>query len=438
MTTMQIHLEHLTRVEGHGDIVVDVQAGKILESKLHVVEAPRFFEAFLRGHYWYQAPELTSRICGICSIGHTLTSIRAVENAMGVEPTRQTKQLRKLLFHAETNTSHVLHCYFLVAPDFFGAGSVIPLVGSHPEVVLRALRMKRLWNHLAEVMVGRKIHSIALVPGGFTHIPKASEFRALRQELVDGLPDLKATVDLFKTLTFPAFERDTEYLSLSKPHEYAYIDGVIRSTGGSSRDGDYAFDIQDYRDHVSEYMVKHSSSKHVKAKRDSYMVGALARFNNSYPLLNDEAKAVAREFGLKQGSTNTFMNSVAQLVEIVHCHHDAIRLIDELLDAGLREERPDVTVKAGRGVGACDVPRGLLIHDYEIDDEGKLVHANCIIPTNMNLANIDRDMEKLVPEWLGKGKTKEELTLGLEMLVRAYDPCISCSCHFLDVKYVNG
>ncbi len=431
MTTMQIHLEHLTRVEGHGDIVVDVRDGRILESKLHIVEAPRFFEAFLREHYWYQAPEITSRICGICSIGHTLTSIRAVETAMGVQPSWQTQQLRKLLFHAETNTSHILHVYFLVAPDFFGVGSVVPLVGAHPEVVLRALRMKRLWNRLAEMMVGRKIHSISLVPGGFTHIPSEKRFREMRKELVEGLADVKATVDLVKSLKIPAYERDTEYLSLSKANEYAYIDGVIRSTDG------YAFDIQDYRSHLTEYMVKHSSSKHVKARRDSYMVGALARYNNNHRLLNDEAKAVAAELGLVPGCTNTFMNSVAQLVEVVHCHHDAIRLIDEILDAGLKDEKPDVTVRAGRGVGAVDVPRGLLIHDYEIDDAGKLVHANCIIPTNMNLANIDRDMEKLVPELLAAKKSKEEVTLALEMLVRAYDPCISCSCHMLDVRFVN-
>lgn len=436
MQNLQIHLEHLTRVEGHGDIVVDVREGKLVESRLHIVEAPRFFESFLRGHYWYQAPEITSRICGICSIGHTLASIRAVERAMGVVPSYQTQLLRKLLFHAETNTSHVLHVYYLVAPDFFGVGSVVPLVATHTEVVLRALRMKRLWNELAELMVGRKIHSIALKPGGFSHIPTVKEFKAIREKLLAGEADLLETVKLVKGAivpNVPDFSRPTEYVSLSRPDEYAYIDGVIKSSDGT------ATDVQDYRSFISEFVVKHSSSKHCRTpNRDAFMVGALARFNNNYHLLNDEAKAVAKELGLEPGCTNTFAISLAQLVETAHCHYDAIRLIDELIERGIEKEEPQVTVKPGRGVGAIDVPRGLLVHDYTIDEEGKLTGANCIIPTGMNLENIDKDMEKIVPELLAANKNKDEVTLALEMLVRAYDPCISCSCHMLNVKYING
>jgi coenzyme F420-reducing hydrogenase alpha subunit len=294
--------------------------------------------------------------------------------------------------------------------------------------------MKRLWNELAEMLVGRKIHSIALQPGGFTHLPTVKQLKDMKEKLLAGVDDLLETAKLIKAAVMPNvpnYSRDTEFVSLSKPDEYAYIDGVIKSSDGP------AVDIQKYREYIKEFVVKHSSSKHCTATRDSFMVGALARFNNNYDLLNETAKSVAKDLGLEKGCNNTYAISIAQLVEVVHCHFDAIRIIDELIERGIEQESPNVVVKAGRGVGAIDVPRGLLIHDYEINEEGKVVHANCIIPTGMNLENIDKDMEKIVPEMLAAGQTKEQITLGLEMLVRAYDPCISCSCHMLNVKFIN-
>jgi len=426
--SLKVDVHHLTRVEGHGNIVVDVQNGELKQCELQIVETPRFFEAMLRGRPYGDSSHITSRICGICAVGHATASLRATEKALGVQPSEQTVLLRKLNFHGEILDSHILHAYMLVAPDFLGVGSVIPLAKSAPEVVLRALRMKKLAGDLCQAIGGRHTHPIAMTVGGFTHYPGSDELIALRERLEAMRADVDATVELFSTLPMPGFSRDTEYIALHKPDEYCFIDGVIASTDGG------AWPVEDYRSVTNETIVPHSSAKHTAHQRESYMVGALARFNVNYDLLHPKAKAAAATLGLKPKNTNPYMNTVAQVVEIVHCVEDAIRLIDTLLARGIVWEEPAPPTRlSGEGVGACDVPRGTLFHNYVIE-EGKVVGANCIIPTGQNLANIEADMRKLVPEILDR--TQEQITQALEMLVRAYDPCISCSAHMLNVQFV--
>ena len=344
-----------------------------------------------------------------------------------MELSEQTQLLRKLTFHGEILDSHVLHVYMLIAPDFFGVGSVIPLASSHREVVLRALRMKKLAGDICAVVTGRHTHPIAMTVGGFTHFPQVSELKELRQRLVESRPDVDATVDLFATLPWPQFERDTEYVSLSKPDEYAFIDGDILSSDGSR------LPAERYKEVTNEYLEPFSSAKLTRFNRDSYMVGAIARFNNNYSQLHPRAQAAAEKLGLKPKLTNPFLNSAAQVVEIVHSTEDAISILEELIARGVKKEPPaPVHLQNSDGVGVCEVPRGLLIHHYSVGEDGKLTGANCIIPTNQNIANLELDMQALVPQILDK--PVDEMRLSLEMLVRAYDPCISCSVHLLKVE----
>jgi coenzyme F420-reducing hydrogenase alpha subunit len=426
---VNVNVHHLTRVEGHGNIVVDVKNGELVKCQLEIVEAPRFFEAMLRGRPYSEASHITSRICGICATGHATASLRATENALGVEISEQTELLRKLLFHGEMLDSHVLHVYMLVAPDFFGAGSVLPLAASHPEVVKRALRIKKLSGDLCAMVSGRHTHPIAMTVGGFTHLPTIKELLAMKERLIAAREDMDETIALLKTLPWPQFERETEYVSLQKDDEYAFIDGVVATTDG------FTYELPDYRKVTNETCVPHSTAKHCKHNRDSYMVGALARFNNNYDQLHPQAKAAAGEFGMKPIVTNTFLNSAAQAVEMVHCVEDSILLIDQLVDRGI-EGKPlyQFQGKGGEGVGSCDVPRGILFHNYIIDDDGLIQGANCIIPTGQNYANMEADMRALVPQILDRPHA--EITLMMEMLIRAYDPCISCSTHFLNVEFV--
>lgn len=436
---VKVNVEYLTRVEGHGNIVVNVQEGKLEECRLDIVEAPRFFEGMIRGRSIFEAQHITCRICGICSCGHTLASIQAAENAIGFSPSPQTQELRKFLLHMETLDSHLLHIYLLVAPDLLGVKSFVPLINTHNDVVRRALRMKKTCNDVCDVLVGRHVHPISAIVGGFTKLPKEKDLDVMLDQLKKLQLDMDATLELAATLEFPKFERETEYVGLvNDTDEYPFLEGDVGSTDG------IRVKKEDYRSVTNEFVVPHSSAKHTKASRDSYMVGALARVNLNYDKLHPKAKAVADQIGLKPLIINSYLNTAAQLVECIHCLEDSIRILEEFKEKGVNQEevvivglneKGTIPVKAGVGVGAVEVPRGILFHNYEVDDKGKIINANCIIPTNQNVNNIEHDMKKLVPEILDK--SDEEITLRLEMLVRAYDPCISCSAHFLDVKFIN-
>jgi len=436
---VQINVEYLTRVEGHGNIVINVKDGKLDTCRLDIVEAPRFFEGMLRSRSIFEAQHITSRICGICACGHTLASIQAAEDALGITPTEQTIKLRKLLLHLEMLDSHILHIYLLVAPDLLSVKSFAPLINSHNEVVRRALRMKKTCNDLCDILVGRHVHPISAIAGGFTKLPRPKDLDAMLNMLMAMRPDMDATVSLAASLKFPEFERDTEYVALvSDDAEYPLLMGDIGSTDG------VRMNKKDYKKITNEFIVPHSSAKHAKLSRESYAVGALARFNLNAEKLHPKAREIAAAAGLKPKCINPYLNTVAQLIESVHCLEDAIAIVEDLkskpmnydeeIVVGLNEQHR-IPVRAGNGVGAVEVPRGILFHNYQTDENGIITNANCIIPTNQNTGNIEYDMMKLIPEILDK--SEEEITLAVEMLVRSYDPCISCSAHLLKIKFVD-
>ena len=430
--SLDIRVDYVTRVEGHGNIVAKVSDGELVECKMEITESPRFFEAMLRGRTWTDAMFLTTRICGICACGHGTASLRATEDAMGLDLSEQTLRLRRIVLHAEQLESHWLHVYFLVAPDFFGAPSVIPLAKTHTDVVLRAMRLKGLANHICRVLVGRHVHPIGMVPGGYMKILSVRTLRELREHVAKHEKDVEATVDLFASLEAPAFERETEYESITSPDEYAFYEGDLMTS-----DGDRV-DPHQYRKIIHESVVEHSSGKHVKNRRSSLMVGALARFNNNHAQLNAQGKAAAEKLGLAAPCYNTFHNNTAQVVESVHCYYEILRLLDELIEAGTTDEKPPMEWNGseGEGVGVVEVPRGTLVHHYEYDKEGTVVGANLVIPTNQNYANVEDDFRAYIPQLMAEGKSQDEIRHALEMLVRAYDPCISCSAHLVEVEFV--
>ena len=422
-TTRTITINRMSRVEGHGNIKIRIQDGNLEEARWEVVETPRFFEAMLVGKRWENAPWISGRICGICSIGHTLASIRAVENCFGIVPKPQTEKLRLLLKHMETLQSHILHLYFLAAPDFFGVGSVFPLIHSHPDVVQRAARIKQLANDLCDSVGGRRMHPMRTVVGGFTMLPDITELEQFNLRLKTVTDDLLQTAELFRTFVIPDFSRETEFVSLGGSGEYPFIGGDLVSTDGV-RNKEY-----EYKTMTNEYLVSQSTSKWSRLSRQSFAVGALARLNNNFNCLHPRARELATSFGLKPVNHNPFMNIVAQLVECVHVVMDSSDLIDELTGSPWQEPRQAVIPRSGHGVGAVEVPRGILYHAFDFDDDGRITRCDCVIPTSQNHANIQYDLQALTGHYAAKGAPDREIELIAQMLVRAYDPCISCSVH---------
>jgi len=420
---LDVDVHHLTRVEGHGNIRVVVRDGEVREARWDVVETPRFFEVMLKGKHYSTAGILTARICGICSIGHCLASLRATEDAMGVTIPEAAAYLRLLAKHGETLQSHWLHLFFLAAPDFLGLSSALPLLVSDPAVVHLARRLKGLGNRLCDVVAGRTTHPVSLQVGGVAVMPAREKLLALRDELKRSFEDIGKTADLLRTFEIPAFERETEFVALKGENEYPWIGGRLVSTDGVEHAE------RDYRKMTNEYVDPNNTSKWCRLSRPSFAVGALGRYNNNYRLLHPDAAKAAADFGLAPVCHNPFMNNVAQLVECIHVTHDAIRLIDELVADENAPTMVEVQPRAGEGVGAVEVPRGILYHHYKYDEEGRMVAANCIIPTTQNNANIHLDMPALASQFATDGMTDEQLTLLCSMLVRAYDPCISCSVH---------
>ncbi len=420
---LNVDIHHLTRVEGHGNIRVRVVDGVLEEARWDVVETPRFFEVMLKGKHYSSAGILTARICGICSIGHCLASIRATEDAFGTTIPDAAVRLRLLAKHGETLASHALHLFFLAAPDFLGLPSAIPLLESSPEVVGLAARLKGLGNRLAALVAGRPVHPVSLQVGGVARMPSRRELSTILTALEASVPDLDAAAEIIRTFQIPDFARETEFVSLAGDGDYPFIGGDLLSTDGVRRPE------RGYLEMTNEEVVPGNTTKWCKLSRPSLAVGALARFNNNAAHLHPAAAELAAGLGLEPVNHNPFMNNVAQLVECVHVVHDSIRLIEELLRDPGAETMTVVVPRAGVGSSAVEVPRGILYHCYEYGDDGRVVRADCVIPTTQNNANIHHDLHALAQQYATPEMTDDKLALLCAMLVRSYDPCISCSVH---------
>ena len=416
-----IRVDYLARVEGQGalDITFDADACDV---KLKIFEPPRFFEAFLEGRSYDEVHELTSRICGICPVAHQITSLRAVENALGLEVSRQTRNLRKLLALSAIINSHVLSLYVLSAPDYLGQGGLFSLRKKQPQLVKRALKLKKLSNEIGDVIGGRAVHPVYAVLNGFTRIPTRDQIAGLKARLQDAQKDALETVRLFGRLDYPELSGGTEQLAISKKGEYAINEGMMRSTGG------LLAPEAEYRQHVKEDQIPYSYAKgSALSGSRTFLVGPLARVNINFGSLSDGAKKIAGEIGFAPPRHNPFDSLVARALEVAHSIDESIELLDGL---PLKEEattRPLEPREASEGFALTEAPRGMLYHSFRFDRAGLVTFADIVPPTAHNVRNIEKDLRELIGRYRDLPRAK--LKLMCEMLVRAYDPCISCSVH---------
>jgi coenzyme F420-reducing hydrogenase alpha subunit len=425
MKNKTIKVDYLARVEGEGGFHVRVKGDEVVDAKLEIFEPPRFFEAFLRGRRFTEAPDITARICGICPVAYQMSSSHAMEAICGVSVGGQLRALRRLIYCGEWIESHVLHIYMLHAPDFLGYEDAIQLAKDHPGVVNRGLQLKKVGNDIVTLLGGREIHPINLRVGGFYKIPRKKELDALSEKLKWATEAALETVRWTATLPCPDFEKDYEFVALRHPEEYPFNEGRIVSNKG--------LDISagEFLDHIEEEHVKHSTSLHAVIKeRGSYLAGPMARYNLNFDRLPPIAQEAANQAGIGSVCRNPFKSIVVRSIETLFACQEALRLIEnyEMPDAPY----VDVIPRAGIGHWCTEAPRGLLYHRYRIDDDGIITDARIIPPTSQNQKAVEDDLCRFVGNNLHL--SDDELTWKCEQIVRNYDPCISCSCHFLKLN----
>ncbi|HTS00604.1 MAG TPA: Ni/Fe hydrogenase subunit alpha [Bacteroidota bacterium] len=425
MNNRVIRVDQLARVEGEGSLIVKVSDGKVADVKLRIFEPPRFFEAFLRGRKFTEAPDITARICGICPVAYQMSSVMAMEDAMGLTVDDRIRRLRRLLYCGEWIESHVLHIYMLHAPDFLGYEDALLLAKDKPEIVANALKMKKIGNDVMVVVGGREIHPINVRVGGFYRVPRKDELLPLVDRLKWGLDQAIATAKLVSTFDFPDFEMDYEFVSLRHPEEYPLMGGRIVTSGGLD------IGIREYEFHFEERHVPHSNALHgLERGHGRYQVGPLARFNLNFDRLSPLARQVAADVGIAPTVKNPFKSIIVRAIEAVYSYEEAIRIIEEY-EVPPTASHP-LTPTAGIGCGASEAPRGMLYHRYRVADDGAIRDAKIVPPTAQNQPTIEEDVRSFVGKF--GGLPREELTWKCEQAVRNYDPCISCATHFVRLE----
>jgi sulfhydrogenase subunit alpha len=416
-----LNVSALTRVEGEGALHIALKDGELESVQLNIYEPPRFFEAFLRGRAHTEPPDLTARVCGICPVAYQVSACNAIEDACGVQVDPGLVELRRLLYCGEWIHSHVLHIYLLHAPDFLGYPDAIAMARDQRDVVERGLALKKAGNRLMEFIGGRAIHPINVRLGGFYSVPTPAAMKAHAEPLRRALEDALATVHWVSGFDFPNFELDHEMLAVSVPDRYAIENGMIARSAGLS------FPVAKFTDHVVESQVPHSTALHATLDGGCYLTGPLARYSLNSSTLAPIARQAASSAGLSGECRNPFRSIVVRAVEVVYAIEEALRIIDSYEPP----PRPfvEVPVRRGIGHGVSEAPRGLLYHRYSISADGRVRAATLIPPTSQNQAAIEADLARAVSENLSLDDAA--LTTLCEKVIRSYDPCISCSAHFL-------
>ncbi len=414
----------LARIEGEGALRIVLTDGKVSGVQLRIYEPPRFFEAFLRGRQHTEVADITSRICGICPVAYQASAWQAIEDVCGITVNEPIAALRRLLYCGEWISSHALHMYFLHAPDFLGYPDAVALAKADRGVVERGLRLKKAGNAVLEAIGGRAIHPVNTRVGGFYRAPAQADLIPLAEQLRQALDDALATTQWVAGFDFPDTELDCDLLALTKPGQYAIESGAVTSASG------LAFPARNFSTHVAEHQVPHSTALHATLGGRLFLTGPLARYTISSASLSPVARQAADAAGLGATCRNPFRSIVVRAVETVYAVGEALRIIDSY-------EPPDppsvdVPPVAGIGHGVSEAPRGLLYHRYELGEDGLVRSATIVPPTSQNQAAIEADLRAVAAASLHL--PDDELTAACERCIRNYDPCISCSAHFLKIQ----
>jgi sulfhydrogenase subunit alpha len=425
-------VEHLARVEGHGGITVELEGGTVGAVHFDVFEGTRLLEPLVRGKSYQEVAPTVSRICSICSVAHSLTSLKATENAFQVRVTPQTELLRELLYRGESIESHALHIFLLALPDYLNYPSAIAMAADHPAAVTLGLRLKKLGNLIQETIGGRAIHPVNAVPGGFGKAPTVDQLIELRNALTQGMTDSDAAIDLMASVPAADFcHCDTVYAALRSPDLDTYCTGdevMVVSDGNCT-----TVRAADYRTLTNEKAVPYSHAKHSSFRGQPFMVGSLARLTVNPQRLTGRMEAAMKRLQFQLPADNPMDNNSAQALELLNDVERALEIIGQLLRIGVKDEGPvAIHPQAGTGTAITEAPRGMLIHSYTYDAEGRITAADVITPTALNAASMEMHFRRAVEQCAERDEAV--IARRLQMIARAYDPCISCSVHLVRRK----
>ena len=424
-----IVIEHLARVEGHGGITVELEGDTVTNVRFDIFEGSRLLEPLVRGKRCEEVAPILSRICAICSVAHTLTSLKATEAAFGLRVSPQTELLRELMFRGESIESHALHLFLLAVPDYLNYPSATAMAVDKPGAVLLGLRLKKLGNQIQEAIGGRAVHPVNAVLGGFGRVPSVDQVIGLRSGLLQAVNDADAVIDLIASLPATDFcHSDTLYAALRSPSLDSYYGGdevMVMSNGSRA-----IVHANDYRSLTNERSVPHSHAKHSTFRGNPFMVGSLARLTVNPRRLTGRLAVAMKRLKLQLPSDNPMDNNKAQALELINDLERSLEIIERLLRDGIKDE-PAMPVhpRAGTGSAMTEAPRGLLIHSYTYDDEGRIVSADVVTPTALNAASIELHLRRAVEQCADRDEAV--ISKRLQMIARAYDPCISCSVHLV-------
>jgi coenzyme F420-reducing hydrogenase alpha subunit len=423
VTHRSVEVPVIARVEGEGALHLKVDGTEIVDLRLEIYEPPRFFEAFLQGRHFSEVPDIVPRICGICPVAYQMSAIYGLERLFEVQVPEGTHELRRLLYCGEWIESHVLHIFLLAAPDFLGYPDAIRMAKDHPDLVKMALQIKRIGNDLMAVIGGREIHPVSPRVGGFSKAPRRRDLEPFLPRLQWALAQMPGIADFVATLPRPNLSREAEMVSMVSPDEYPMNVGDLASTAGR------VFDAATFEQVSREVHVEHSNALHsLMVDTDTpYFVGPLARLNLNHERLTPVAKECAARAGLNVPEPDPFFSMAARVAEATLAIEESLRIID----AYAQPDPPmaEVAPRAGRAMWVTEAPRGILYHRYDVAEDGAIVEAKIVPPTSQNLRHMEEDLRAFVPDVLDR--PDEELTRLCEMVVRNYDPCISCATHFL-------
>jgi coenzyme F420-reducing hydrogenase alpha subunit len=428
MHNFNLELEHITKIEGAASLSVCVKNNKVKTVQFKTTEYKRFFTEAMKGKPIIAIPQLLARICGTCSNAHLLCSIEACERALHTTPTEQTLILRFLAMYGLMIRDHALHLYLFALPDIYNKDSLLEFEENDIEqhqLLHDAFEMKSVGNFLSNLIAGRSVHAVHPTIGGFLHFPEEEGISQAVKKLEAIRPAAVRLIDIFQKARFH-FDRQTKFMALV-PERYGFLNGSILTSDGENILEKY------FRKLLEHTVLPYSQASGYKYKGGSYMVGALARINLAKDRLHNRTKETLIETLKLFPSTNIFHNNLAQAIEILHSIDDAI---DILTHYNFKQETIIKNPPSeGVGVGVIEAPRGTLYHKVVIDANGIVKEGEIVVPTGQNQINIEEDIRRLVEELLSK-MTKKQIIREIEKLIRAYDPCMSCASHFLEVQWI--